>query len=191
MVENIQWYKETNRDKDIDDMEDGDKKNIGTENQWKPMKRKKRRKTRGSPEKRNETEREKRKDEGIDEMEFIRGVFFVPHTENSELAKRIRERLKFFEELSNIRVKIVERTGEKIENILHNSNPWESVNCNREDCMFCGCGDEKMTGKCKKRNVVYETECLICKGELGEADGFEINDKWAEPNERNGMEMKR
>ena len=84
LVENIQWYKETNRDNDIDEIEDGDRKNIGKENQWKPMKRKKRRKNRGSPEKRIEIETEKRQGEDVDEMEYIRGVFFVPHTENSE-----------------------------------------------------------------------------------------------------------
>ena len=57
----------------------------------------------------------------------------------------------------------MERTGEKIVDILHKSNPWEAVHCERDDCMFCESGDGKLLGKCKKRNVVYETECLICK----------------------------
>ena len=57
--------------------------------------------------------------------------------------------------------------------ILHKSNPWEATDCNRDDCRFCKSGDEKMIGKCKKRNIVYETECMICKGEMGEADGRE------------------
>ena len=66
----------------------------------------------------------------------MRGVFFVPHTENSELAKRIRDKLKSFEELSCIRVRIVERTGRKLVDILHKSNPWEAVDCVREDCIL-------------------------------------------------------
>ena len=38
---------------------------------------------------------EKKKEEELDrEMEYVRGVFFIPHTENSELAKRIREKLR-------------------------------------------------------------------------------------------------
>ena len=50
-----------------------------------------------------------------DNREYVRGVFFfIPHTENSELAKRIREKLKSFEEVSCIRVKIVEKVGEKL-----------------------------------------------------------------------------
>ena len=128
---------------------------------------------------------------GEEFVEYIRGIFFVPHTESSELAKRIREKLRSFEELSSIRVKLVERTGEKIVDILHKSNPWEATHCGREDCMYCGSRNEKLVGKCKKRNIVYETECLLCKGEMGEADGFEKieseKDKGAEPKERNGM----
>ena len=70
------------------------------------------------------------------EVDYVRGVFFVPHTENSVLAKRIRDKLKAFEEISTIRVKLVERTGEKLCDILHKSNPWEAINCQRDDCVF-------------------------------------------------------
>ena len=93
----------------------------------------------------------------------MRGVFFIPHTENSELAKRVREKLKSFEEISCIRVRIVERIGKKLVDILHKSNPWEAIHCEREDCMFCNSGEEKLLGKCKSKNIVYETECMLCK----------------------------
>jgi len=94
----------------------------------------------------------------------------VPHTENSVLAKRIRNKLKVFEEISTIRVKLVERTGEKLCDILHKSNPWEAIHCPRDDCIFCSSKDEKLIGKCKKRNIVYETECQICKEEMREEE---------------------
>ena len=113
---------------------------------------------------------------------MIRGVFFVPHTRESQLAKRIREKLKSFEELSRIRVRVVEKTGKKLVDIIHKSNPWEAVDCNREDCMFCKGGNEKLVGKCKKRNVVYETECLICK----EEEGGEQEKRGAEPSSQYG-----
>ena len=84
LIENVQWYKEQ-KDKDIDDMEDSDKKNIGNENQrWKPMKRKRIGKNKGSL-KGMGIERDK-KGEEEEIMEYVRGVYFVPHTENSELA---------------------------------------------------------------------------------------------------------
>ena len=91
----------------------------------------------------------------------ITGVLFVPHTEKSELAKRIREKLKVMESISSLRVKVVERTGGKIVELLHKSNPWESSDCNREKCKFCI--TEENVGKCKQRCIVYETQCLICK----------------------------
>ena len=96
---------------------------------------------------------------------LIEGIIFVSHTEKSQLAKRIREKLEMLEKLSNLSVRVVERAGEKIEDILHKSNPWEGVNCGRKGCIFCESGEEKLVGKCKQRNVVYENECLLCKEE--------------------------
>ena len=40
---------------------------------------------------------------------------------------------------------------------------------------------KRMIGKCKKRNIVYETECLICKKESIEEEEMS---RW------NGMETK-
>ena len=99
----------------------------------------------------------------IEEKKYpeIKGVLFVPHTEKSELAKRIRGKLKVLEELSSLRVKVVERTGEKVVELLHKSNPWEEEDCKREKCKFCD--REDTNGKCKQRGIVYENECMICK----------------------------
>ena len=60
-------------------------------------------------------------------------------------------------------MKIVERTGQKITDILHKSNAWENSDCEREDCLICkSTGDEGKKGQCKKRNIVYETYCITC-----------------------------
>ena len=125
---------------------------------------------------------EKRKEsrEEENDAKYVRGVLFVPHTENSELAKRIREKLRSFEEISCIRIRIVKRIGEKLMDIIHKSNPWKAIHCDREDCMFCNSSEEKLIGKCKKRNIVYETECLLSKGEKGEEDGREREKKGAD-----------
>ena len=47
--------------------------------------------------------------------------------------------------------------------ILHKSNPWNGLPCDRNECRMCSTGNEKLWGKCKERNVVYENECMICK----------------------------
>ena len=95
------------------------------------------------------------------EVNEIRGVLFIQHTENSTLAKRLRSRLKQFEEISRLRVRVVERTGDKLVDCIHKSNPWEAVDCKRKGCQFCT--DEKMVGKCKSTGIVYEVECITCK----------------------------
>ena len=67
------------------------------------------------------------------------------------------------EKYSKIKIKVVERAGEKVSDILHKSNPWNGLPCDRKECRMCSTGNEKLWGKCKERNVVYENECLICK----------------------------
>ena len=67
----------------------------------------------------------------------IVSVVFVFHTEKSELAKRWRRKLEMFEKLGTIKLKVVERTGEKLTDILHKSNAWEDNFCDRADCLVC------------------------------------------------------
>ena len=56
---------------------------------------------------------------------------------------------------------------------LHKSNPWSEMPCDREDCKLCCTGNEKLWGKCRERNLVYENDCLLCKsdGEMKESRG--------------------
>ena len=95
-------------------------------------------------------------------------MIFLPHTHHSELAKRVRDKLKSFEHFSKIRIKVVERAGEKLVDNLHRSNPWEKTPCGREDCRFCSSKEEKLWGKCKSRNIVYENECYTCLEKIEE-----------------------
>ena len=69
------------------------------------------------------------KEERIVERELqgkskVKAVIFVPQTKGSKLAKSLREKELEMEKLSGWRFKIVERAGEKLENIFHQSNPW-------------------------------------------------------------------
>ena len=94
----------------------------------------------------------------------------------------MREKLEMLEKLSSLKVRVVERTGEKIQDILHKSNPWEGIHCGRIGCNFCDSGDEKLVGKCKQRNIVYENECITCK-EGGEEEKM-IMEKKLDASER-------
>ena len=88
-------------------------------------------------------------------------LIFVQHTEYSEMVKRMRRKLDTLENLGNIKVKLVERAGEKLVNSLHKSNAWSERDCERNDCMICkteGC----KKGSCRRRNILYETFCITC-----------------------------
>ena len=140
LIENTEWYK--NYDKD--ETENGETLETNELKTWKQWREKKGRGKRIS----------KKGEKVHATTDPIQGVMFIAHTEGSELAKRVRRKLENFEEISRIRVKIVERVGSKLEDLLHKSNPWDNLPCERADCELCKGGEEKQWGKCKKRNLV-------------------------------------
>ena len=93
----------------------------------------------------------------------LQTVIFTQHTEHSELAHRIRRKLNELEKVGQIKVKVVERSGTKLEELLHKSNAWENKDCLRENCWICSesnLGGKK--GQCYKKNITYETYCITC-----------------------------
>ena len=60
----------------------------------------------------------------------------------------LREKETEMEKLCGYRLKIEERTGEKLEDILHQSNPWSGIDCERKNCLLFETKQE--TGKGKK-----------------------------------------
>ena len=69
--------------------------------------------------------------------EKLQTVIFLQHTLHSELAQRVRRKLSELEKVGQIKIKIVERSGTKLEELLHKSNVWEEKDCGREDCWVC------------------------------------------------------
>ena len=95
-----------------------------------------------------------------------KAVLFVPYTTGSILAKRLREAEENLLQSTGYKLKIVERGGTKLEDLLHRSDPCQGEDCLREDCMLCT--TKQITGKnltqeCSKRNLVYQTHCITCK----------------------------
>ena len=93
-------------------------------------------------------------------------VMFVPYTIGGELAKRLREAEAQLEGQTGYRIKIVERTGTKVEDLLHRSNPWQGQDCGRKECLLCKTKvklDRFKEQDCTKRCIVYETWCLTCE----------------------------
>ena len=64
-------------------------------------------------------------------------VMFVPYTKGGELAKQLRQAEEELGMRTGYKIKIVERTGTKIEDILHKSDPWQGQDCERQGCLIC------------------------------------------------------
>ena len=81
---------------------------------------------------------------------------FIEYTAHSELAQRLRERLKKIEEVGHFKFKIVERAGEKIVDQRHKSNAWDSEDCRRKECLICNDEFEEKISVHEQSNRVYD-----------------------------------
>ena len=100
-----------------------------------------------------------------------KAVLFVPSTEDSKLAKEIRAVIRELQPWTGISIKVVERAGEKLEEVLHKSDPWENVDCQRENCKPCKSSysmEKPKFKNCKRRSIVYKVWCKTCKKESEE-----------------------
>ena len=110
------------------------------------------------------------------EKKKVKAVLFAPYTRNSALAMKLREAEERLATLTGYKLKVVERAGTKLEDILTKSNPWQGIDCGRKLCLLCE--TKEKTGKnkgqdCHKRSCVYEIWCLDCQ----DAGEKEVEDK--------------
>ena len=92
-------------------------------------------------------------------------VIFVPFTTHNALAKSMREAEEKLGKLTGYKLKVVERAGTKLDDILHKSDPLQGIDCRRRSCLLCT--TKSKTGKnssqdCYKRSCVYEIWCMKC-----------------------------
>ena len=87
-------------------------------------------------------------------------VLFVEQTKGGELARRMRQAEEQLSRMTGWKVKIVEKSGKTLKQILVKSNPWATGMCERMDCYPCSAGDAD--SNCYKRNILYESTCIPC-----------------------------
>ena len=75
----------------------------------------------------------------------------------------IRKDEQTISKLAGYRIKIVERCGTKLVDILRNKGPEYGHPCGREKCHPCKNGDQRMKFPCWDRLVLYRAYCLACK----------------------------
>ena len=89
----------------------------------------------------------------------IEGVMFVPFT-GGKLKKILQEIEDSMVKYSTVgRVKIVERAGATLAHQILNQTPWTKEACGRIGCKPC----VSKPGSCKKKNLTYTIECIVCK----------------------------
>ena len=79
-------------------------------------------------------------------------VIFIPCTPNSELLKKMKEKV----DESGLKIKLVEKSGKSLEGLLRTSDPKKERRCNRIDCPVCTTGGK---GNCRTLNANYQMTC--------------------------------
>ena len=80
-----------------------------------------------------------------------------------ELRRLLREQERELNKFSRRKIKVIERNGTKVCDMLTQSDPWGDIECGRPNCLPC-LGTESDRGFCRTSNCVYETSCKLCKG---------------------------
>ena len=83
-------------------------------------------------------------------------VIFVPCTQDSKLMKRLQEN----ENKSDLKIKLIEKAGTTLGDILRTSDPRKKQRCDRQDCPVCTNGGK---GNCRTLDINYTMTCK-CNG---------------------------
>jgi hypothetical protein len=90
-----------------------------------------------------------------------KSVLFVDNTIGGVLYKRLQESEDGSGSMSGYRVRVAEAAGTPLSVLLPSTNPWGPMDCQRDDCVTCKQDDERRID-CRRRNILYESECMVC-----------------------------
>ena len=79
-------------------------------------------------------------------------VIFVPSTKESTLLKQLQANI----DKSQLKIKLIEKSGTSLGDILRTADPRKEKNCNRGDCPICTKGGK---GNCRTLNINYKITC--------------------------------
>ena len=89
-------------------------------------------------------------------------VLFIDQTVGGELARRLQQVEDRLADVSGYRIRISETSGTQLCRLLPSTNPWGNMDCSRKDCYLFN--QDECKANCKKRNVIYESTCILCMG---------------------------
>ena len=188
LLEKYNWFRRKKAEENEDKVESEDKKK---DNRWCHYMKKK--------PVINALIEEKNEREKIEEPP--KAVIFVPNTKDSELASEIRKVIENLKPWTRMNIKVVERAGDKLMDLLCKSNPWDGEDCERPNCFTCETAlkygeKEKIDLKnCRQRSIIYQTWCQTCKekdSDKNVIEGADIdNGEKAGPNKKRKKEKEK
>ena len=95
----------------------------------------------------------------------VKTVMFIPFTQGGQLAKKLRDAEEKLGSITGYRMKMVERAGDKLEDLLTRADPWQGLDCGRAACLLCQTKQKtskNLNQDCHTRSLVYETWCMSC-----------------------------
>ena len=99
--------------------------------------------------------RRKKKQEWFQKNGKYKSVMYVEATPDGEMRKRIQK----LSDMHQMKIKVVERAGTTVKQMLQRSDPFEVKGCGRRDCLVCS--SEKKVD-CRTSGCVYELVCKEC-----------------------------
>ena len=103
------------------------------------------------------------KSEGKTEIKY-KSILFVPPTPGGKLVKQLKQREDELNRHREDRIKIVEKGGLKVENILTKKDPVEKQKCTVKMCPICKNETKKLNVMCNSNNIGYRWVCCTCEG---------------------------
>jgi hypothetical protein len=96
------------------------------------------------------------------EVEY-KSILFVPPTPGGGLLRELKNREQELNKTNEYRIKIVEKGGRKVEDIMVNKNPFKAEKCTEKWCPLCSgkYGDLKVA--CNTANTGYRWICKTCQ----------------------------
>ena len=98
-----------------------------------------------------------------------KSVLFVTPTPGGVLARELQQREEELNKNTSERIKIVEKGGFKIKDILGSKNPFKKLNCAEKTCPLCNTSEnidihaEEVKITCSTNNVGYRWLCVTCQ----------------------------
>ena len=95
-----------------------------------------------------------------------KSIIFVPATPKSKLQKEYSKIIK----KHKMKIKVVEKAGIQVKNLIQKSEPFKQNKCNDKDCFPCTSSKNNKHTNCRKDGVIYYITCNTCRAQyVGES----------------------